>query len=171
MINIFKKLFVKKPRIYFIEINDETIDKKLSEILNNIGHKLDTFKQTLSQDTIEGKEEALLDLQKLLLESKQELKSIELDAEKIQKIELENSSFFSIRDGDFLKDKQAQVAKMQDEIQSFLTIVEQRPSKDVLQEEFISQFIQEADDLKKSLEGIIADDSNLKAIYKKLNNL
>jgi len=169
--NLLKKLFVKKPRIYFIEINDEDIDKQLSSTLSKLRGELDTFRSTLHTDTLEGKEQELSKLQQIILEVKNKLSSIASDVDRIMNIELQNSSFFAIKDSDFLTDKKAQIDKMMMEINSFLTIVEQRPSKDALEEELLNELEGAASRLIKNLELIIADDSQLKSIYKKINNL
>jgi len=169
--NFFNKLFVKKPRIYFIEINDENIDKELSTILTSLKNELNLFRSTLHTDTLEGKENELSKLQKLIRKVKSDLDSVMKDVDRISNIEIENSSFFSIKDSDFLTDKKNQILRMENEIDSFLSIVEQRPSKDALEEDLLNELESGASNLLNTLESIIADDSQLKSIYRKLNNL
>jgi len=170
--NFIKKLFAnKKPRIYYIEINDEEINKQLSHTIIQIQKEISSFKEIISSSSIEAKESALQQMQELLLTAKSEIAMVSDDVDKIINIELANSNYFAIKDESFLKDKKDQISIIYEEIASFLNIVQQRPSAEELREELLSQLVNKLDVMSISMDKLIADDFNLKAIYKNLNNL
>ena len=168
---LFSKLFKKRPRIYYIEINDDEINKELSRIIGQVQKQIKDFKITLGKTTLDSKESSLERMYQLLITARHKLKDIEIDVDKIINIELQNSNYFSIKDQSFLKDKKDQISIIAEKIDEFINIIQQRPSAEEFKQELLDQLTHKLNQITVSMDTMIADDCNLKAIYKQINDL
>ncbi len=78
---LFSKLFKKRPRIYYIEINDDEINKELSRIIGQVQKQIKDFKITLGKTTLDSKESSLERMYQLLITARHKLKDIEIDVD------------------------------------------------------------------------------------------
>lgn len=168
---LFSKWFVKKPRIYYIEINDAEINKELSRVIGQVQNQIKYFNTHLESFSIDTKEDSLDKMHNLLIIAKNKLKDIEIDVDKIINIELQNNNYFSIKDESFLKDKKQQIVNIAERIDEFFNIINQRPSSSDFRKELIDELTHKLNQISLSMDKMIADDYNLKVIYKKINDL
>ena len=157
----------KHNRLYYIEINDEEIDKHISEIIIQIHTKIHEFKDELSQ-IAPNKEERLQDLYRLMLDLKAKVQHLRKDVDTVTNMELRNKDFFVIKDESYLQDKKTQLEDMLQAMQSFLSIVEAQPSTQVLKDELINELLTHLNRIIEGAKHIIADDYHLRTIYKRL---
>lgn len=157
----------RSNRLYYIEIDDESIDKHISKIISRLKKELGDFKKNLSSTQTVLGDDDFDDIYKLLLSLKQEVSHLKRDVEKITNIELKNSDNFIIKDGSFLDEKKKQLDIMIRSIDSFQQIVEQRPSNEDLKTDLLNEMVSSLDEITASLDTVIKDDFHLRRIYKK----
>jgi len=167
-----KKVFKKtKTNLYYIEIDDDKIDTQILKIIIQIQKKTAEFKSHINENTLTIKEEWLSQIYELMIKVNQDTKELQKDVDKIINIELKNKDFLIIKDDNFLTDKKNQLSIMNKEIEDFIIIVEQRPSKQALQSELLEKLIKQINSMNKNIKEIIDDDNRLQEIYKKLNEI
>jgi hypothetical protein len=167
-----KNTFSKpKNKLYYIEIDDDKIDIKLSKIISQTQKKINEFKSHINENTLTIKEEWLSEIHKLMLEIRTDVKQLQIDVDRIINIELENKDFLIIKDDDYLVDKKTQLEKVYLEIEEFIIIVDQKPSAQALQSELLEQLIKQIININLCIQQIINDDHQLQNIYEKLNEI
>ncbi|MGM5480373.1 MAG: hypothetical protein ACQESC_02850 [Nanobdellota archaeon] len=161
----------KNPRLYYVAIDDEGIDKHISKIIIRAKDKLDSFKHQLSATQVILSDDDFTDLYKLLIDLKQDVKKLHEDLDTITGIELHNSQYFVVKDKSFLEDKKKQLNNMFQEIDSLTQIIEQRPSANEMKQDLLDKMESQVDIISSSIDAILKDDFNLRRIYKSISNL
>ena len=166
--NFFDKVFgSKRKKLYYIEVNDTAIDADISRLIMQLSQVIKEFKETIDHTSITNREEVLQQLYELMISIKEKMEHLESDVMTISNIELKNEKYFIIKDQRYLADKKMQLQKIEESMGGFLTIVEQRPSANELREELMEQMIKELNHIIESTKYVIADDKNLRDIYRK----
>ena len=161
----------KRKKLYYIEINDQAIDSEISEIIIKISNKIKEFEVVIDNVNITNRENTLQELYQLMIEMKDKLEQIESDVKTIHNIKIKNENYFVIKDKQFFEDKQIQLKKIGESMKGFLTIVEQRPSNEELKEDLLADLIKELNHIIESIKFVIADDKNLREIYRKISEI
>ncbi|MFP4119289.1 MAG: hypothetical protein ACLFTH_04510 [Candidatus Woesearchaeota archaeon] len=169
---VFKKLKTafgnNRTRLYYIEIDDEGIDKHISEIIIKTKEKIKLFKQHLSESNITLKDTDLNELYELMISIKSEITHLQEDLKRITNMKLKHEQYFVIKDSSFLDDKKQQLDLIWNEVNNFTQIVEQKPSAEEFKNELLQKMISQLDMISASMDRIVKDDFNLRTIYKKL---
>ena len=168
MNNLFSS---KRKKLYYIEINDQAIDGEISEIIIKISNKIKEFEVVIDSVNITNRENTLQELYQLMINMKDKLEQIESDVKTIHNIKIKNENYFVIKDKQFFEDKQIQIKKIGESMKGFLTIVEQRPSNEELKEDLLADLIKELNHIIESIKFVIADDKNLREIYRKISEI
>ncbi|MGM5481130.1 MAG: hypothetical protein ACQESE_01830 [Nanobdellota archaeon] len=172
MCTVFNKLKAafgnNKTRLYYIEIDDEGIDKHISEIIIKTKDKIKQFKQHLSESNITLKDNDLNELYELMISIKNEVTHLRDDLHRITDMKLKHEQYFVIKDSSFLQDKKQQLESIWNEVNSFTQIVEQKPSAEEFKNELLNKMVSQLDVISNDMDNIIKDDFNLRTIYKKL---
>ena len=169
LFNKLKAAFAnKRTRLYYIEIDDEGIDKHISEIIIKSKEKIKQFKQHLSESNISLKNEDLNELYELMISIKGEIRHLQEDLKRITDMKLKHEQYFVIKDSSFLEDKKQQLETIWNEIDNFTQIVEQKPSAEEFKNDLINKMVSQLDTISASMDKIVKDDFNLRSIYKKL---
>ena len=170
--SLFEKLKERfgnnKTRLYYIEIDDEGIDKHISEIIIKVKNKITEFKQHLSETNILLKDEDLSELYQLMISIKNEIVHLQNDLKRITGMKLKHEQYFVIKDSQFLQDKQEQLTMLFREVNEFTQIVEQKPSAQEFKDEVLKKMVEQLEIITQRKNKIITDDGNLRNIYKKL---
>ncbi len=160
--------FHKKSGLYFIQINDEAINKEICSIIVQIEKCLREFQEILKNEIYEEKEEKSLSIYKLLIQLKQKIGSISADVDKILNIELEKKEFIQINDKNFLSDKHQQLKNMSDYIDSLIAIMEAHPNNFEYKAGIMQMVLTDINKLVDALKKILNDDKQLEKIYSAL---
>jgi len=174
MFGFFKKLKGEeraRQTLYQIEINDDEINKNISKLVLKLQDKIKTFKSHLETENIEQKEEDFQTMYEFILNIKTMFKELEDDVEKIIALEMEYKTYFIIKDDAFLLDKREQIKMILNNIDAFLTIVQQRPSFRDLRQELFDKMVGAINTMSIGVSKIVRDDENLRTIYKKLSEI
>ncbi|MBN1175858.1 hypothetical protein JXA48_04405 [Candidatus Woesearchaeota archaeon] len=163
----FGRLFAsKRKKLYYIEIDDEAIDNEISGIIIQISNKIKEFKSTIDKTSITNRENTLQELYQLMISMKGKIEHLESDVQMISSIKVKNAQYFVIKDQQYFEDKKTQLQKIRESMTGFITIVEQRPSAQELREELLEKLIDELNHIIESTKFVIADDKNLREIYR-----
>lgn len=172
MFDKIKKIFKKnKSKLYFIELDDGQLNKEITNIILHMEKEIEQFRRTINETTWETKDKELILLFKEMTNIKQDVNKIKKDINKIVNMKLENMKYFIIKDDSFLSDKKKDLEEIQNSITSFLEIVEQRPSKNALKQNLISELLKQLTNIQNLTNKIVADDMNLQIIYRKINQI
>jgi len=168
--NIFEK---PKAKLYYIEIDDDKIDKELAEVIIQVQSKTKEFQSHFndSNSTFLTKDGWISDIRILLMGFTSKLETLKKDLKKIIDLEMKNKDYLIIKDDDFLMDKKNQLELMTSKLENFIDILDQKPSTSDLKTELLNLIIKEINSLNDSIQKIILDDTRLRFIYKKLMDL
>lgn len=163
---IFKKT---KTKLYYIELDDEQLNKEMSHIIIHMEKEITQFRKVIDETTMEVKDEELIHLYEEMIQIKSDIDTIGKDINKIVGMKLQNLKYFIINDDSYLADKKKDIVNIRTEIDSFLQIIEQRPSHNALKKGLIVELLKQLKRIEKLIEKIVTDDINLQTIYKKIS--
>ncbi len=166
--NIFEK---SKAKLYYIEIDDDRIDKELADVIVQIQKKTVDFKSHLKDADFLLKDSWLSEVRLLLMGFMKKLNKLRDDLQRVIGVEMENKDYLIIKDDAFLVDKKQQLEIMFNELTSFIDILDQRPSTSDLETDLLEKIISQINSLNDAIQKIILDDIKLQFIYKKLMDL
>lgn len=166
-------LFKKKqgPRVYYLEIKDELMDQHIGELIRLFEKRLEHFKHSLDEETITSREHLYQEFLQQLLSIRQTLQTIQNDILEIKKIEERQSHYVAIKDESYLSDKGKQVSGLLEQLHATIQIIEQRPSKSDLKQHIMDEFWHQVENMNRFIQTILADDKQLRTIYKGIKNL
>ena len=174
MFNLIRSLFGKRrntSKLYYIEINDDEINKRISSILLELQERIKLLREHLSASAINEKDEDLREMYSYIVRIKVEITTISDDVENIIQMELKNKDYFIIKDDSFLLDKRDQLRNIKNALQTFTDIIQQHPSAEELEMELISKMIDAINNIGIDINKVIRDDMNLRVIYKSVADM
>jgi hypothetical protein len=164
-------LFKKPPQVYFIQINDEKINKEICAVIVQIEKCIQEFQEILRDEIYSEKEEKSLSIFKLIMELKEKTQSLLTDVTKILNIELEQKDFIQINDKHFLDDKSMQLNKMLKNIDALAAIIESHPNNFEYKAGLMQNVLEDINRIVDALKEVLNDDKALDKIYKALATL
>ncbi len=161
----------KRVRLYHIEIDDEGIDEEISEIILKTQQNISKFKQHIDHSTFMLSDEALSNLKRLMIKTKDKVIHLRNDINTITNLKLENQQYFIIKDNSFFSDKKDELEKISELVYKFIEIIEQHPSTTELRDDLINNLINDLLQMQQSIEQILTDDKQLREIYKRISEI
>ncbi|MFW5977278.1 MAG: hypothetical protein ACOCQQ_02095 [Candidatus Nanoarchaeia archaeon] len=147
------------------------MDQHISELIRLLEKRLEHFKQSLNEETITSRENLYQEFLQQLLSIRQTLQTIKKDIEEIKKIEEKQSHYVVIKDESYLLDKKHQVNGFLRELELTIQIIEQHPSRIDLKKHIMDDFWHQVENMMRFIQTILADDKQLRLIYKGIKNL
>jgi hypothetical protein len=164
-------LFTKKSKVYSIQINDEKINKEICNLIMHLKQNISEFMNLLEGRFLGDKDEKVDEILKIFSRLAEDIKTLMLDVQQIQNIELQKKEFIRIQDEQFVIDKVNQLTKIKEIIQQLMDMLHQRPTDKEFKEELLKVMIQDVNDIIEAINKILIDDDELSKVYKGIDNM
>ncbi len=158
----------KKSRLYHMEVDDEGIDREICDFIVKTEKKISEFKRYLDNSSFTLSSDDLTGLRRMITEAREKIIHLQNDILTITQLKLKNQQFFIIKDDSYFSDKKSQLDKLSQLADKFIEIIEQHPSTAELKNELINNMIVDLMEMQKGIELILADDEQLRNIYKRI---